>query len=201
MKLLRGLVGLLSGLGFCEQVQQPLELNGIESAAAAARKLVSESSLATLVTISADDVPEGQMEYYADCSTDGTELTLIGMHISRAYRNIAHGSKASMAIRVGDQPLSEEVNTSYPGAVPSPAGLPRITLYGIMLLEQPEPSKEVQECFLQRHPDAKWWIPGDGPVHDSYWAVFNVSSIHMIGGFGDRAFIGQIPLDVYKAAT
>jgi hypothetical protein len=24
---------------------------------------------------------------------------------------------------------------------------------------------EIERCFLERHPDAKWWIPGRKPAH------------------------------------
>lgn len=196
--------GLLSLGGLIGQ-QQPVlspesNIDGVNLAARTARQVIKESSLSNLITIGNDDTPEGQMEYYSDCSSDGMELTFIGMYISHAFKNIEKGSKASLVVRVGDQPINEHVKTDYPGSTSQPAGLPRMTLYGDMLLDTGTPSKDVQNCFLNRHPDAKWWLPEHSLVHDSYWAKFNITGIHFIGGFGDRAYIGDIPLDVYRAA-
>lgn len=59
---------------------------------------------------------------------------------------------------------------------------------------------QFRECFLARHPDARSWLPGQQGFHGSRWWQFNVEEIYMIGGFGDRAFIGYIPVEEYHSA-
>ncbi|CAN6659901.1 hypothetical protein TRVA0_032S00210 [Trichomonascus vanleenenianus] len=169
-----------------------------------ARTLVNREDIGTLSTVfqsgSLKGDPTGQMEYYADCYEDGT-LTLIGMNISTAFTNINEGSKASFHIR--QHPYHNRYR--FPGGIPkSPAGSPRITLTG-----SAEPLDNVTEeeqerlarCFLAVHPDAKWWLPGSDAVHDSFWVKFVPEKIHYIGGFGDRAFIGDIPVEEYQESA
>ena len=84
----------------------------------------------------------------------------------------------------------------------SPANLPRFSLIGRIehLSREEIESNEIEACFLARHPDAKIWTPGN-KIHDSWWARLVVAEIYWFGGFGDRAYIGWIPADVYRAVT
>lgn len=50
-------------------------------------------------------------------------------------------------------------------------------------------AKELEKCFLRRHHDAKWWLPGN-KIHESYWVKFKVDKVYWIGGFGDTQQIG-----------
>lgn len=170
-----------------------------EEAARVARTLVHRESLTTLVTVGKNNVPEGYVEYYADCGSDGNPV-MLNVHIGTGFRNIAAGSDATLSVRVGDHPVTENTNPWYPGGiVKSTAGSPRVSLRGKFEDLNKDEIEAVEACFLKRHPDAKWWLPGND-VHATHWVKFNVDSLHMVGGFGDRAFIGEISGDVYRDA-
>ncbi|KAG5356799.1 hypothetical protein CJU90_2150 [Yarrowia sp. C11] len=170
-----------------------------EEAARVARTLVHRESLTTMVTVNKDNIPEGYVEYYADCGTDGNPV-MLNVHIGTGFRNIAAGSAVTLSIRVGDHPVVEHTNPWYPGGiVKSAAGSPRVSLRGKFEDLGDDEIKAVESCFLKRHPDAKWWLPGND-VHTTHWVKFNVDSLHMVGGFGDRAYIGNIDGDVYRSA-
>ena len=75
----------------------------------------------------------------------------------------------------------------------SPANMPRFSLVGYI---EPIPTSEilsydVETCFLDRHPDAEVWLPGN-KIHQSWWGRLVVREVYWIGGFGDRAYIGWI---------
>lgn len=59
---------------------------------------------------------------------------------------------------------------------------------------------DVEQCYLGAHPEAITWFPGNG-IHTSRWARLVVEEVYWIGGFGDRAYIGWIPLDVWQNVT
>lgn len=82
----------------------------------------------------------------------------------------------------------------------SGANLPRFSLLGYF--EKIEPSKVpgVTACYVDTHPDAKYWLPGNR-IHESEFVRLVVSKIYWIGGFGDRAYIGWIPVDEYSRVT
>ena len=176
----------------------------VEEAAAEVRTLVNRESLANLATIDAtkdSNVPVSFMEYYADCDDDGT-LTLLSLNIGTSYRNIANGSPASLSIRVGDHAMNERVDPHYPGGiVDSPAGSPRVSLSGtfVDVDDDIETHERLTKCFIKRHPDAKWWLPGNH-IHTSRWTQFKVDGVYFLGGFGDRAYIGDIPVELYRDA-
>ncbi|KAF5119357.1 hypothetical protein DV495_004786 [Geotrichum candidum] len=173
----------------------------LEEAAVEARTLVNRESLANLATLDVNNnnVPVSFMEYYADCDNDGS-LTLLSLNIGSSFRNIAKGSPATLSVRVGDHAVNDEVDIHYPGGiVDSPAGSPRISLRGKFVEPDASEHKRLAECFISRHPDAKWWLPGNA-IHSSKWTKFEVEGAYFLGGFGDRAFIGEIPHDVYSAA-
>lgn len=85
----------------------------------------------------------------------------------------------------------------------SAANLPRFSLLGH--LEEISPSSEadaieLQECFLNAHPDAKYWLPGNR-IHESGWVRLVVNQVYWVGGFGDRAYIGWIPVEEWSGVT
>jgi hypothetical protein len=44
----------------------------------------------------------------------------------------------------------------------------------------------IKACYLSRHPDARWWLPGDPDgAHLAYWARFDPESVYFVGGFGE----------------
>ncbi|KAG7853256.1 hypothetical protein KL919_000479 [Ogataea angusta] len=193
------LSSLLLALG---SVALPVPKKGyhdVETAARVARTLVNRESLANLATIQKKDgVPVSFMEYYADCEDDGEPVFLL-VNISSSQRNIDDGSKVSVSIRVGDHQLNDHVNPHYIGGrVRSAAGSPRVNLKGSFIPVAGTP--ELDACFALRHHDAPAWYPGS-PIHATFWAKFQVEEVYIIGGFGDTAYIGEIPADLYLNAT
>lgn len=185
----------------------------VEEAAKVARTLVARESLANIntikTTVSADGVtkslPVSAMEYYADCDLDGNPYWLV-VDIGSTFQNIHHGSDYTFTIRVGDHPTTDHVDPSYPGGiVNSPAGSPRVNLQGTLknvTFANPLELLKLEKCFLQRHPDAKWWLPSNAVTpHKSHWSKFEVSEVYLVGGFGDRAYIGTIDGETYHSAT
>lgn len=43
-------------------------------------------------------------------------------------------------------------------------------------------------------------MPGN-PIHESEWVAFEVERVYWVGGFGDREFIGDIPVELYRNVT
>lgn len=53
---------------------------------------------------------------------------------------------------------------------------------------------------MEKHRDAKFWLPGNR-IHASEWVRFVVREVYWIGGFGDRAYIGWIPVEEWQGVT
>lgn len=193
----------------------------IHESAVQARRILNLSSIATFSTVfppppppppsnngasSLENRPDGvagapigQMEYYASCGPDLYNPTILAVGIATTYKNARAGSNVTLSLRYhppSNHPASKDPYTY------SPANLPRFSLIGrIELLSREEiESNEIEACFLARHPDAKIWTPGND-IHDSWWAKLVVAEVYWFGGFGDRAYIGWIPADVYRAVT
>ncbi|KAK3311346.1 pyridoxamine 5'-phosphate oxidase-domain-containing protein [Chaetomium strumarium] len=88
----------------------------------------------------------------------------------------------------------------------SAANLPRFSLIGHL-----EPieggddrdgheGSQLAKCFVKSHPDAKYWLPGNR-IHESHFVRLVVEQIYWVGGFGDRAFIGWIPVEEWQNVT
>lgn len=173
-------------------------------AASIARTLVRRESLANINTVDAENVPVSAMEYYADCDGDGDPYWLV-VDIGSTNRNIEHGSAFSWTIRVGDHPENDQVDTNYPGSIRySPAGSPRVNLFGTLenvTFSSPKDLRKLEHCFLERHPDSKYWLPYRSVTpHASHWTKLRVEKAYMVGGFGDRAYIGGIDGEKYHQA-
>lgn len=194
--------------------QNRLDINvvpNVEDGARIARTLVSRESLVNVNTFkkvqTGDEhaqIPVSSMEYYADCDGNGDPYWLV-VDIGSTFQNIKEGSDYTFTIRVGDHPLGEEVDSSYPGSIKhSPAGSPRINLRGKLenvTFENPIDQLKLEACFLKRHPDAKIWLPRNTTSpHKSHWAKLVVDEVYMIGGFGNLAYIGTIEGDIYHKA-
>jgi hypothetical protein len=80
----------------------------------------------------------------------------------------------------------------------SPVAHPRVALIGTLSTVPPDSpeAERVKKCFTLRHPDARLWTPGN-KIHESYWVRFEVKSVYWIGGFGNVAYIGWIPTEIY----
>lgn len=88
----------------------------------------------------------------------------------------------------------------------SAANLPRFSLLGYLeripidSSTSDEKAAALQSCFLKYHPDARYWLPGNR-IHESEWVRLVVTQVYWIGGFGDRAYIGWIPVEEWKNVT
>lgn len=168
-----------------------------------------------------DGLPINMMDYIADCEDSGNP-TVLAIKIATTFRNAAAGSNVSVSLRwMPPYPPSrhivpslwdrawaavfggeEEEDFSAPDTVPySAANLPRMSLLGYF-----EPIDDVTEapwlttCFVKKHHDARYWLPGN-PIHEAYWARLVVEQVYWVGGFGDRAYIGWIPIEEWQSVT
>ncbi|KAJ5166112.1 uncharacterized protein N7482_004893 [Penicillium canariense] len=154
-------------------------------------------------------LPIGLREYVADCDSalpeglsheDNGDPTILALRVATTFKNIGAGSNLSLELDWWEH-LSD-AGAVYPGLPPSPAALPRITLFGY-LDTLPELSDAatatLEKCFLQSHQDAKVWLPSTpGSPHASFWARLVVTQAYWIGGFGDVQQIGWMNVTEWK---
>ncbi|KAA8900025.1 pyridoxamine 5'-phosphate oxidase-domain-containing protein, partial [Sphaerosporella brunnea] len=166
----------------------------VAEAAKQARRLVLSEPVGTLSTVFPEGnthglagLPIGLMDYHADCSATG-DPTLLGMGIATSFRNaLPTNSSISLSVR-------EHAPRMF-----SPVAHPRVSLIGklVKIPDEDETEKErVKRCFVKRHPDAMRWTPGN-KIHDSFWVRFEVEKVYWVGGFGNVAYIGWIPIELY----
>ncbi|THH07503.1 hypothetical protein EW145_g3341 [Phellinidium pouzarii] len=132
--------------------------------------------------------PFALQEYYASCYANGS-LSLITMPISRHTQNILHSPTHSASMTVWSSPPA--------------ASRARVALMGnvTFLTSQFAIDSGIRDCYLEHHPDAKWWLPDDPDApHLAYWARFDPFGVYFVGGFGDKHYIGDIPLNLYQGA-
>ena len=143
-----------------------------------------------------EGAPLGLMDYYADCEGDTGNPTVLTVSMGTTFRNVAAGSNIS---------LSTRWHPHYPDDRPyySAASLPRFSLIGY--LEDMSPADveryDIKACFARRHPDARLWYPGNFINHPSRWTRLVVTNVFWLGGFGDVAYLGWIPLDEWRNVT
>ncbi|CAF9940884.1 MAG: hypothetical protein ALECFALPRED_008893 [Alectoria fallacina] len=190
----------------------------VHKSAMLARRIVNLSSIATLSTVfpsnpSIEDdfstlshpasdlggAPIGLMDYYASCSPRPYNPTFLAISIATTFRNTRAGSNVTLNLRWHPPPSAPPSDDIY---TYSPANMPRFSLVGYI---EPIPTSEilsydVEACFLDRHPDAEAWLPGN-KIHQSWWGRLVVKEIYWIGGFGDRAYIGWIPEREWNAVS
>lgn len=178
-----------------------------------ARRILHLTSLATVSTVfppskAAAGTPVGLPEYIADCEDTGNP-TLVAIKISTFYQNVAAGSNISMSLQwTPPHPPSKRIelwSSDDSDVKPLPysaANLPRFSLSGhLEKIEEDEvKANDIGKCFTDVHPDAKYWLPGNH-IHASEWARLVVDSIYWVGGFGDRAYIGWIPIEEWNNVT
>lgn len=175
----------------------------VEDAAVNARTLIKRESLVNVNTIYQEGeekgLPASFVEYYADCG-DGNPV-ILAVDMATSFKNIKEGSPYSLTVRVGDHGPHEHVNPKYPGSRPySVAGSPRMNLRGKLEDIKEEEVEELQRCFVARHKDAVWWLPGN-PIHETHFVRFMVDDAYFLGGFGDTGYIGKIPKELYHNAS
>ncbi|KAJ9130452.1 FMN-binding split barrel-related protein [Coniochaeta hoffmannii] len=99
--------------------------------------------------------------------------------------------------------LSPHESESY-----SAANLPRFNLLGYIA---PIPDSDdrsdpdgvgarLAACYTSAHPDAKYWLPGNR-IHEAHFVRLVVTHVYWVGGFGDRAYIGWIPVEEWRNVT
>ncbi|KAI0017915.1 pyridoxamine 5'-phosphate oxidase-domain-containing protein [Xylariomycetidae sp. FL0641] len=163
-------------------------------------------------------VPVGLMEYVADCEDTGNP-TFLAIQIATTFKNIRAGSNVSLAqqwtppyppkkrikslsfldrlLGCGNSADDDEPKDTVPY---SAANLPRYSLFGYTEKIESMSSKDLAECFVKKHPDAKYWLPGN-QIHESEFVRMVVTHIYWVGGFGDRAYIGWIPVEDWRNVT
>ena len=136
--------------------------------------------------------PIGLMDYYSDCEPSTGNPTILAISIATSFKNVDAGSNITLSLRWHPQD----------GIWRSAANLPRFSLIGH--LEEISDSEAKEEslatCFVKSHPDAVAWLPGNR-IHESRWTRLVVEQIYWIGGFGDRAYIGWIPVEEWRNVT
>ncbi|KAF2859696.1 hypothetical protein K470DRAFT_258703 [Piedraia hortae CBS 480.64] len=193
----------------------------IYNSAVMARRIMHLSSIGTLVTTfppASDEAsveetrpdsvagsPIGLMEYFADCEPESGNPTLLAINLASPYKNYASGSKISLHIRwwpiqTKHYPIAEEsddIPTPH-----TPAALPRFSLHGRLedIPQDEVRDKSIDKCFLKSHPDSQLWQPGND-IHTSKYVRFVVEQVYWFGGFGDRARILWLPMDVWRNVT
>ncbi|THV75961.1 hypothetical protein D6C92_01418 [Aureobasidium pullulans] len=137
-------------------------------------------------------VPIGLMDYYADCEPKSGNPTILAIDIATSFKNVAAGSNITLSLRWHPQD----------GRWHSAASLPRFSLVGHLEdIDDSDASKAgLATCFVKNHPDAVAWLPGNR-IHTSRWVRLVVDDVYWIGGFGDRAYIGWIPLETWHNVT
>jgi len=176
-------------------------------------------------------MPHGLMEYISDCDLSSSgNPTILAISVETSFKNAAAGSNVSVSVQwtpvhppakriqggggeenkswlgraweyvTGDEGEVEEGGIADPSTY-SAANLPRFSLLGyIERIEGGDESKELAKCFVKTHPDAKFWLPGNR-IHESHFVRLVVKEVYWIGGFGDRAYIGWIPVEEWNAVT
>ena len=185
----------------------------VHESAVQARRILNLSSIATLSTVFPSSSPStlenrpdnlggssiGLMDYYASCGSQSYDPTILAIGIATSFKNARAGSNVTLSLRYhppSNHPPADDLYTY------SPANLPRFSLIGHVEALSPRDIEEddVRSCFLRSHPDAEAWTPGN-KIHESWWARLVVEEIYWIGGFGDRAYIGWIPVTEWRGVT
>ncbi|RBR06263.1 uncharacterized protein FIESC28_11129 [Fusarium coffeatum] len=174
-----------------------------------------------------EGVPIGMMDYVADCEDEGNP-TILEIKIATTFKNVRAGSNLTLSMNwVPPYPPAKRISLlsrlsayvpflpSYdynsraqgpsdtPDTVPySAANLPRFALFGYLepIETTPVSAVKLAACFTRKHQDAKYWLPGNF-IHESSWSRLVVTKIYWVGGFGDRARIGWLPVDEWKSVT
>jgi len=179
-----------------------------------ARRILHLTTLGTLSTIfptskslenqpfGLHGMPIGLMDYIADCETTANP-TILAVNIATSFKNVAAGSNISLSVQ-WTPPYTPRSNPHHkPTPLPySAANLPRFSLIGYLEKIDGDLVEELQitECFTHVHPDASLWLPGN-PIHETKWVRLVVQDVYWIGGFGDRNYIGWIPVEEWRNVT
>ncbi|KAI1077845.1 pyridoxamine 5'-phosphate oxidase-domain-containing protein [Whalleya microplaca] len=165
-------------------------------------------------------LPLGLTEYVADCEEAGNP-TFLAIKIGTSFKNAQAGSNVSLAqqwepvyppdkrikstaasfldrwLGFGHGKDDDEPKEKKPF---SAANLPRFSLLGYFEEIDEAATADLSECFVKQHPDAKYWLPGNR-IHESQFVRLVVQQVYWVGGFGDRAYIGWIPVEEWNNVT
>lgn len=196
------------------QEDDALRLPSSYESAIMARRILHLTTLGTTSTIfptseSLENRPSGLqgmaiglMEYISDCETTGNP-TLLSVDVATSFKNAAAGSNISLSVQ-WTPPYAPHSNPYHkPTPLPySAANLPRFSLIGYLEKIDEDSVEELQlvDCFAHVHPDARLWMPGN-KIHHSEWVRMIVQEVYWIGGFGDRNYIGWIPVEEWRKVT
>ena len=173
-------------------------------------------------------LPIGLPDYVADCereqelgSTSCGNPTLLAFDIATNFRNAAAGSNVSLTlqwVKPAERKRSSNRGTGIDNDAKasereerdmySQAAMPRVALLGYIEYIHPSTTKanstieQIRECFVNAHPDAASWVPdAKDKIHESHWVRLVVEQIYWVGGFGNVAYIGWIPVSVWQSVT
>lgn len=175
-------------------------------------------------------MPLSLMDYIADC-TDTGDPTILALNVETHFRNVRAGSNISLAVRwTPPYPPTKRIKSAgsylqsilgrigwtapssddpaHESEAYSAANLPRFSLLGYI---EPIPGSDdrsdpeslgakLAACYTAAHPDAKYWLPGN-KIHEAHFVKFVVTHVYWVGGFGDRAYIGWIPVEEWRNVT
>lgn len=167
----------------------------VHESAVLARRVLDIEKIGTLSTNWPSDVggaPIGLPDYFANCEPDTGNPTILELPIATSFKNVRAGSNISLSLR-WHAPYKHWYSV---------ASVPRFNLLGRLeeLTAEEVKDENVAACFVKKHPDAATWLPGNR-IHVSKWVRFVVQEIYWVGGFGDRAYIGHIPLEEWQSVT
>lgn len=192
------------------------------------RRILALTPLGTLATVFPDSskrdastqenrpgdlggMPIGLMDYFADCEDSG-DPTILAINIATSFKNVRAGSNISLGVQWAPPypPAKRIMSTFFDSmlgreskkeAVPySAANLPRFSILGYLEKIDSASIAAVSSCFVDAHPDAKYWLPGN-KIHQAEFVRLVVQQIYWVGGFGDRAYIGWLDVDDWKNIT
>lgn len=176
----------------------------VHESAIQARRILHLENIGTLSTVfpsahsterrpsDVEGTPIGLMDYFGDCEPLTGNPTILAISIATSFKNVAAGSNITLSLR-----WHAPYHRPY-----SAAAIPRFSLVGYLeeLSEDEVKHQGVAACFVKYHPDAAGWLPGNR-IHESKWVRLVVQEVYWIGGFGDRAYIGWIPLNEWQSVT
>ena len=184
----------------------------VHESAIQARRILNRSSIATFSTVfpstastfenrpsDVGGAPMALTDYYASCGPQPYNPTILAVSIATTLKNARAGSNVTLSLRY--EPPADHPPSDDPYLY-SPANLPRFSLIGhIQPLSVSEVTdNNIKACFLKTHPDAQIWSPGND-IHESWWGKLVVEEFYWFGGFGDRAYIGWIPIEEWRGVT
>ncbi len=189
----------------------------------------SSSRRSTLADNGVEGQPIGLVDYVADCEDVGNP-TILELKIGTTFRNVQAGSNITVSMQwvppyppakrigvvkralsflpflgrsSGDDVPPNSADPSIPDTVPYSAdNLARFALFGYLepFNADEAQTEKLKACYLAKHPDSKYWLPGNH-IHTSDWTRMVVTKVYWVGGFGDRAYIGWIPVDEWNHVT